>query len=88
MFNFLSGTVTIKSLQNNENQKFPLLGERLGFLGGEFYIESARHNWQMMGEMTTTLGVSRGFKYSQTGEQSGIIDNVGQKIKTLEATDA
>ncbi len=85
---FLTGSVSIESVDTIEYPNYPRIGERLGFLGGEFYIETAQHSWQYMGEMVTTLGLSRGFLYTKQGEQKGPIDKIGQKVGVLEAENA
>jgi hypothetical protein len=85
---FLTGTVSIENVETTEYTHYPQIGERLGFLGGEFYIEQTRHSWQYGGEMVKTLGVSRGFLYSKGGTQTGAIDKIGMKIGVLENDNA
>lgn len=83
---FLSGTVTIMNLQNSTFPKYPSIGERLGFLGGEFYIESVRRSWEFGGNMISQLGISRGFKRDSSGNLQQPITNLGQKIGVLEVS--
>jgi hypothetical protein len=85
---FLTGSVTIMNVQNDNYSKYPLPGERLGFLGGEFYIEEVRRQWQYGGAMTATLGISRGYGYTQEGVQDHPLDKIGQKVGVLEAENA
>jgi hypothetical protein len=85
---FLTGTVTIMNVESADHPHYPQIGQRLGFLEGEFYIEEVRRSWQYGGSMTATLSVSRGFMYSSTGEQRQPIDKIGQKIGVLEKQNA
>jgi hypothetical protein len=85
---FLTGTVTIENVETEDYPHYPQVGERFGLLGGEFYIETSQHSWNYGGEMTTSLGLSRGFLYSDSGSQKGPIDKIGQKVGFLEADDA
>ncbi|RDE12113.1 MAG: hypothetical protein C4K49_10550 [Candidatus Thorarchaeota archaeon] len=81
---FLTGTVTIMSVEDNTYKAYPRIGERLGFLGGEFYIEATKSSWQYEGQMTRSLSVSRGYMYTATGSQREPIQQVGPKIGVLE----
>jgi len=82
--NYYSGTVTLMNVQNQQYPSSPTIGERLGLLGGEFYIEDVHHSWEYEGPMTLSLSVSRGFTYSQAGIPQYPIAQIGQKIGILE----
>jgi hypothetical protein len=77
---FYAGTLTFMTM----NDPYPRIGERLAFLGGEFYIEQTSRSWSAMGKMTTRLDISRGYHYNSAGWQMGRMENAGQKIKALE----
>ncbi|MFA5048658.1 MAG: hypothetical protein WC516_06560 [Patescibacteria group bacterium] len=81
---FLTGSITIMDVKNADYTYYPNIGERIGFLGGEFYIEDVQRSWRYGGSMTATLGISRGFTYNKDGSQMQPIENVGQKLGMLE----
>lgn len=81
---FVTGTVSLMCIENSDYTKFPRIGEKLGFLGGEFYIEGVRRSWQYMEAHVTTLSISRGYIYSSSGTQQNPITEIGQKIGVLE----
>lgn len=81
---FLTGTISIMSAEDENYNAYPRIGERLGFLGGEFYIEGVKSSWQYGGTMVRTLSVSRGYMYTAAGAQREPIQQVGPKIGVLE----
>lgn len=85
---FLSGSVTIMNVEEHGKdaryKAYPRIGERLGLLGGEFYIEGTRSSWQYGGQMLRSLAVSRGFSYASNGLQIQPIRQVGPRIGVLE----
>jgi len=83
--NFLTGTLTIMSVENEEFKAVPRIGEKIGFLGGEFYIEAVRSSWEYGGVMTKSLSLSRGYMYDSSGNQVSPIEQIGPKIGVLEA---
>ena len=85
---YLTGSITLMNVHNDSFTKYPQIGERLGFLGGEFYIEDVRRFWQYGGAMTSTLSISRGYKYSTSGTQQQAIDRIGQKVGMMESENA
>jgi hypothetical protein len=46
----------------------PQAGEKISFIGGEFYVTAAEHRWSYKGNPETILTVTRGAKY-QNGER-------------------
>ena len=82
--NFLTGTISVMSIQDEKYDAYPKIGERLGFLGGEFYIEATKSSWQYGGPMIRTMSVSRGYMYTAAGGQREPIQQVGPKIGVLE----
>jgi hypothetical protein len=81
---FLTGTITCMNVQNSDYSSYPRIGERLGFLDGEFYIEGTESSWQYGGPMLRTLQISRGYMYTSGGAQREPIPQVGPKIGILE----
>lgn len=81
---FLSGSITIMGVDDEKYNAYPRIGERLGFLGGEFYIEATRSSWSYGGPMLRSLSISRGYSYTAAGAQREPIRQVGPKIGVLE----
>jgi hypothetical protein len=61
---FYSGSITMETDISNP---MPQPGERVAFLGGEFYVNAVRHTWNYEGSPETTLSVSRGGDYTEEG---------------------
>jgi hypothetical protein len=87
----LSGQITMVTDFNADKRsevygrsKRPRAGERLYFLGGQFYITGSQHSWSYGGTPQTVLTVSRGMKYNM-GKQQGRIMNMGKSLIELES---
>lgn len=80
---FLSGRITHISVDDPAIMKYARAGERISFVGGEFYVSKTSRNWAYGGSPTTTLDVTRGFKYSSGVRQGPILD-LGKRFKELE----
>ncbi|MDR0473593.1 MAG: hypothetical protein LBH43_07985 [Treponema sp.] len=52
-----------------ESVEMPQPGEKISFLGGEFYVTAAQHSWNYGGNPETTLSISRGGDYSEEEER-------------------
>ncbi len=63
---------------------YPRIGERLAYVGGQFYIESTTRSWSYGGPMETTLNVNRGLYRGQAGQNLGKIPNVGRRMLLIE----
>jgi hypothetical protein len=74
-----SGSITICTDFVNPNRN-PRAGERIGFLGGEFYVRGVQHAWAYGGTPTITCTLNRGAKYSESGEYIGELENVGKTL--------
>lgn len=64
----LKGTITISTIVNKEeskDEKTPMCGEIVSFLGGEFYVNEVEHTWNFGGNPETKLTVSRGGNYEK-----------------------
>jgi hypothetical protein len=64
----LKGTITIATIVNKEeskDEKMPMCGEIVSFLGGEFYVNEVEHTWNFGGNPETKLTVSRGGNYEK-----------------------
>lgn len=79
---YLAGTVT---LVTDTRERQPRIGERIAFLGGQFYVEEVQKSWSYGAALTTVLTVSRGYRYSDTGDQLATIDQseVGRDRRIL-----
>lgn len=62
----LTGSLTVITYKktDSETKEVPKPGEKIKFLGGEWYIETARHTWNYGGSPETVLTISRGGDYS------------------------
>lgn len=65
-----SGTVTMSTDFTGAAHP-PQPGEKVKFLGGEFYVTDAHHSWRYGGNPETVLGISRGGDYGTAGEGEG-----------------
>ena len=78
-----AGSITLTTDFINP-EKNPHAGERLGFIGGQFYIKAANHSWAYGGTPTIVCTVNRGAKYSKSGVFIGEIENAGKTLIELE----
>ncbi len=81
---FYSGTLTIMTSGDRKYMnRNPRIGEKIKFLGGEFYLETSDHSWEFEGPMVTKLTITRGYKYNASGEMEAPIDQVSRKLKAI-----
>ncbi len=81
---FLSGTISLVSIDDKDVMKYPVVGSKVGFLGGEFYVEQIERKWSYGDSPRTSLKVTRGYLYTSSGEPSKAIDNLGKRLKEME----
>lgn len=74
----LYGTITIVAKDEN----MPETGEKIRFMGGEFYVEGVEHKWQNGGNTEITLMVSRGGIYNNGNFEK--FDEISQKYRMIE----
>jgi hypothetical protein len=55
-------------LSTDLSMDMPQAGEKIAFLGGEFYVEASEHTWNYGGNPQTTLTISRGGIYTSSVE--------------------
>ena len=72
-----SGTITLIT-NFKDKTKNPKAGGRVGFLGGEFYVEKSEHSWSYGKTPVNRLTVSRGMVYDSKGKIEGEIPGVGK----------
>ena len=72
-----SASATIINPFNGNGSSIPHCGQRISFLGGEFYIQDVEHHWSYGGTATLSLGLSRGGLYDRDGNFIGTIPNMG-----------
>jgi hypothetical protein len=77
-----TGSITVIT-DFNETKYNPRAGCRAKFLGGEFYIDKAEHNWKFGGTPTIKLSVSRGMVY-KSGAMVGEIPDVAKYYRELD----
>jgi hypothetical protein len=83
---FLSGIISVISYED-EKTKYPVIGRRLEFLGGEFYIDEIKRKWTYGTSPASEIKVSRGGLYKQNGEYSGPIKKLGRVMNELANTE-
>jgi hypothetical protein len=84
---FVSGTISIISYdEKREGLEYPVIGCRLEFLGGEFYIDEIQHQWTYGASPVSEIKVSRGYVYNEDGIYLGPIKNLGKKLKEFVET--
>lgn len=76
---FLNGTIKLHSMADN----YMRIGDKLAFMGGEFYIEGVSRSWRYGASMNTVATITRGGKYSAAGEYDGEIEDLEQKARVL-----
>jgi hypothetical protein len=81
---FLNGTIEMMTMPDS----YPRIGEKVRYLGGEFYVEETSRSWQYGGPMTTSLSVTRGYRYDENGNYIGPITNIGRFLKQQNAGDS
>lgn len=72
----LTGSITIVNIAGNVNAK---IGERISFIGGQFYVIGENHSWNYGDSAKITYQLDRGGKYSTSGvftELTGISRNL------------
>jgi hypothetical protein len=81
---FLSGVISVISYED-EKIKYPVIGGRLEFLGGEFYIDDLQRKWTYGASPTTEIKVTRGGIY-KSGKYSGPIKRLGRHMNEFADT--
>jgi hypothetical protein len=79
---FLSGVISAISYEDKD-AKYPSIGCRLEFLGGEFYIDEIQRRWNYGTSPTSEIKVIRGGVYKD-GAYLGPIKNLGRRMKELD----
>jgi hypothetical protein len=69
-----SGNIT---METDLAATIPQAGEKIVFLGGEFYIVDSEHNWSYGGSPETKLTLARGGDYT-SGQFSELLDTAGR----------
>jgi hypothetical protein len=80
---FLSGIVSVISYEDT-TMKYPAIGGRLEFLGGEFYIGEIQRRWTYGNSPTSEIKVTRGGRYNTSGAYAGPITELGKRLKEYE----
>lgn len=79
-----SANATIINPFNGNGASVPHCGQRLIFLGGEFYIQEVEHRWSYGGQATITVSLNRGGRYDINGNFTGTLPNMGTSGIELE----
>lgn len=72
-----SASATIIHPFDGNGTTVPHCGQRVSFLGGEFYIQGTEHRWSYGGQATISLSLSRGGLYDIHGNFAGTLPNMG-----------
>lgn len=67
-----------------DDRQYPVIGGRLAFLGGEFYIDEIQHRWTYGASPTCELRVSRGGVYKEDGTYSGRLKGLGRRLNEID----
>ena len=88
---FASGTLEMMTISPDEwrdsrynGLQNPRVGEKIGLLDGEFYVESSEHSWSYLSPMITKLSISRGYKYNPDGSLDKPIYGTEEEVATYE----
>jgi hypothetical protein len=74
-----AGTITlVTGFENKDLRRNPRAGCRVGFLGGEFYVEKSEHSWSYGRSPVNRLTVSRGMVYDANGKIEKEIPDIGR----------
>lgn len=84
----LSGSISLISIDDKNYMTYPVVGNKVSFLGGEFYVEQVERKWAYGDSPRTSLKVTRGYMYDQSGNATGPIRELGKKITGIEVTNA
>lgn len=79
----LSGQITVIGADDEKIMKYPKIGEKLSFLGGEWYIERTARSWSYGKSPKTVLSVTRGYIY-QDGEMQSPISGLSKRLLEVE----
>jgi hypothetical protein len=82
---FLSGVISAIS-HEDEKTKYPVIGCRLEFLGGEFYIDEIKRKWSYGASLTSEIKVIRGGVYKKDGGYFGPIKMLGHRMNEFDET--
>jgi hypothetical protein len=66
------------TMSTDLSMDMPQAGEKISFIGGEFYVSAAEHRWTYKGNPETILTVTRGAKY-KGGKFDGKLEYWGRK---------
>lgn len=74
----------VKPLTDNSDKdyEYPAIGERVLFLGGEFYVNGIQHSWRYGNPVKITLNCERGGEYDRLGNFSPL-KKVTKKLREL-----
>lgn len=74
-----SGLLQMITTKNN----YILAGDKVSFLGGEFYVEDVTKSWNLNAGMITRMSLTRGYEY-QDGEGVGRIKDITRSVQIFE----
>jgi hypothetical protein len=81
---FLSGSISMESWDKVGVSDYYSVGNRVEFLGGEFYLTDVQRKWAYGGPLTVEVKMTRGYQYEGNGKYQSPIKNVGKRFKEIE----
>ena len=78
------GSVTLVNNMRDAEAKIRI-GDKVGFLGGEFYVKNTTHSWSYGSTPTITAQLIRGGRYNQNGSFIGMLEKLGTTRIELES---
>jgi hypothetical protein len=81
---FLSGNISMMSWDKTGVSDYYSVGNRIQFLGGEFYLPEVQRKWTYGGPLTVGVKITRGYQYDGNGNYKSPIKNVGKRLKEME----
>lgn len=82
---FLSGAVSMLSWDKEGVSDYYSVGNRIEFLGGEFYLTDVQRKWSYGGQLAVEAKLTRGYRYDGDGKYKGPIENVGKRLREMES---
>lgn len=81
---FLNGSISLISIDDTAVMEYPKIGDKLSFIGGEFYVEETERSWKYGDSPRTKLTVTRGYIYDTDGSLKGPVKNLGKRLLEFE----
>jgi len=81
---FLSGEIQLIGIDDSDVMGYPRIGEKVSFIGCEFYVEATRRTWTYGESPKVVLSVTRGYVYNSDGSRQGQVSGLGKRLMEAE----